>query len=431
MVDAGLDESAGVRMHRHMAQMQPLPRSITGNGVRATLAAVADRLPLTVHEVASGTEVFDWVVPQEWSLREAYIARDDGSRVVDAGKSALHLVSYSVPFEGELTFDALRPHLHTLPDKPSVVPYRTSYYSQTWGFCLSQTTLDSMEADAVYRVVVDTTLEPGSLTYGECVLPGDSDDEVLLSTHVCHPTMANDNLSGVALLAEMGALLANRPHRYTYRLLFVPGTIGSLTWLSRNADVLPRVQHGLVITGVGASGPLVYKRTRHGSRYIDQAASHVVTHRQGEVRNYSPWGYDERQYNSIGFDLPVGRLTRTPHGEFPEYHTSADNLDFVDADTMRDSLAAYFEILDVVESDAIYVNLSPHGEPQLGKRGLYPATGGRSASEQVVAMLWVLGYSDGRQSLLDIAERAGLAFALIRRAAEALEQAGLLAPGRK
>jgi aminopeptidase-like protein len=277
-----------------------------------------------------------------------------------------------------------------------------------------------------YDVLVDTTLEPGSLTYGECVLPGRSTDEVLFSTHVCHPGMANDNLTGIAVTTALARLLASTSHRYTYRLLLVPGTIGSHTWLSRSADVLPRVRHGVVLTGLGGPGPLVWKRTRHGRCTVDRAAEHAVDRHDGEVRDYSPWGYDERQYNAPGFDLPVGRLTRTPHGEYPEYHTSADDLSFVSAEALVEALTTVLELLDVLEHDAAPVRTGPPGEPQLGRRGLYPSLGGHSAQQQVMALLWAAGCADGEHSLLDIARRAGLPFAAVRRAAATLAEQDLL-----
>jgi len=326
-----------------------------------------------------------------------------------------------------MSLDELRPHLHSLPDHPDWIPYRTSYYNRTWGFCLSHRQLQSMKPeDGPYEVVVDTTLRPGSLTYGEQVIPGDTDDEVLVTAHVCHPSIANDNLTGMALAAELARALGELPRRFTYRFLFAPGTIGSITWLSRNPEVLPRIRYGLVLTGLGGPGPLVYKRTRHGDRPIDRVCTHVVTQGGGEVRGYSPYGYDERQFNALGFDLPVGRLSRTPHGEYPEYHTSADNLGYVRDDELVASYLALVQILDVLENNRTYRNLCPYGEPQLGKRGLYPTTGGRSASDEVMAMLWALGCSDGSTSLLDIAARAQMEFAALRTASNKLVDAGLL-----
>ena len=408
-----------------MATLFPIPRSLTGPGVRQTLDMVGERLPLTRHEVPSGTPVYDWTVPREWTVREAYIEAPDGTRVVDFAVSNLHLVAYSIPVDERMTLSQLAPHLHSLPAQPDLVPFRNAYYSDTWGFCLSHNTLREMREDVEYRVVVDTSLEPGSLTYAECVLAGQVEDEVLLSTHVCHPSLANDNLTGIVALAYLGQILAGVEHRLSYRLVFVPGTIGSLTWLSRNEHQLDRIKHGLVLTGLGGPGGMVYKRSRHGRRAVDRAAA-LVLGDEGDVRDFSPWGYDERQYNSPGFDLPVGRLTRTPHGEYPEYHTSGDNLSLISPRAMTDSLATLMEIITLLENDLSYVNQSPKGEPSLGKRGLYPSIGGQHAQDQVMAMLWMLNLSDGDRSFLDIAERSGVEISLLRHAVASLTAVGLL-----
>jgi aminopeptidase-like protein len=426
VVDAGPDAGRGERMYELARDLLPLPRSLTGPGVTATLEAVGSRLPLTLHEVPTGTVAFDWTVPDEWTIREAFVATPDGRRLVDVGDHTLHLVGYSRPLRARMRLDELRSHLHTLPEHPDWIPYRTTYYADDWGFCVRHRDLLEFPEDVDLDVVVDTELKPGSLVYGELVLPGESTDEVLLSTHVCHPSMANDNLSGIALLVELGATLAKVNPRLTYRLLFIPGTIGSIVWLSRSSDITPRIRHGLVVTGVGAPGPLVYKRTRQGCRPVDRAGALVVAARGGETIPFEPWGYDERQYNAPGFDLPVGRLTRTPHGEYPEYHTSADDLDFVRPEALAGAFDACLEIIDALENDSTWRNLSPYGEPQLGKRGLYPSVGGKHADDEVMAMLWVLNQSDGRQSLLAIAERSRLPFALVRRAAASLRGGGLL-----
>ncbi|MCZ2858488.1 DUF4910 domain-containing protein [Blastococcus sp. VKM Ac-2987] len=427
--DQDLD-GLGESMHAAMARLYPICRSITGDGVRATLDILGESLAIQRHAVPSGAQAFDWTVPDEWNVRDAYIADRRGLRVVDFRRHNLHLVGYSVPVRATMTLDELRPHLHTRPDQPEWIPYRTTYYHRDWGFCLPDSQLRSMD-EGPYDVVIDTTIVPGELTYGELVVPGDSTDEVVVSAHLCHPSLANDNLAGIAVATELARTLTSlAKRRHTYRFLFAPGTIGSITWLSRNADVLPRIRHGLVLTGLGGPGGLVYKRSRRGTRGIDRAAAHVVAGRGGEVRDYSPYGYDERQFNSIGFDLPFGRLSRTPHGEYPEYHTSADDLSFVKPSQLAESYLAVLEIVDVLENDERYENLSPHGEPQLGKRGLYPTTGGRAADEAVMAMLWALAYSDGSTSLLDIASVAGVDFAGLRRAAGHLEAAGLMAPAR-
>jgi aminopeptidase-like protein len=419
-------DALGTSLLATMSRLYPICRSITGDGVRATLDLIAESVPLERHAVPSGVEAHDWTVNDEWNVRDAYIADRDGRRVVDFREHNLHLVSYSVPVRATMTLDELRPHLHTLPEHPDWIPYRTTYYNRTWGFCLTERVLQSMD-QGPYEVVVDTTLRPGELTYGELLLPGDSEEEVMFTSHVCHPSLANDNLSGIAVLTAIARTLQDLPfRRFTYRFLFAPGTIGSITWLSRNADVLPAIRHGLVLTGLGGPGRLVYKSTRDGSRDIDRVGSHVVRRRGGEVRAYSPYGYDERQFNALGFDLPFGRLTRTPHGEYPEYHTSADNLSYVGPRELADSYAAVLDVVDALENDRRYDNASPYGEPQLGKRGIYPTTGGKSASDAVMAMLWALAYSDGSVSLLDIATIADVDFADLRTAASVLRGAGLL-----
>lgn len=417
-------------MHALVRELRPLPRSITGEGVRATLAALARTLPLAIHEVPTGTPVLDWEVPREWNVREAYVAGPDGRRVIDFAENHLHLVGYSVPVRTRLDLAGLRERVATLPDHPDWIPYRTSYYRETWGFCAAERVMAALpEGD--YEVVVDTTLEDGALTYGELVVPGREEGEILLSTHICHPWMCNDNLSGIAVMEALGrALREGPPPRLTHRLLFIPGTIGAITWLARNREVAPRVAAGLVLTGLGDGGPLTYKRTRAGGAAIDRAAAHVLHHSGAphELRDFSPYGYDERQYNSPGFAMPVGRLTRSPHGEFPEYHTSADDPGFVRPDSLEGALAAIRAILDVVDRDRTMRNLSPYGEPQLGRRGLYRAIGGSmDARAAEMGLLWTLSLSDGRASLLDVAERADIPFADIAAAAATLEEHDLLA----
>jgi aminopeptidase-like protein len=420
--------TVGERMHAFASELYPLCRSLTGDGVRSTLRAIGHRMPLTIHEVASGTPVLDWTIPEEWNIRDAYIATADGGRVVDFRESNLHVVGYSEPVRAEMTLADLRPHLHTLPEQPDLVPYRTSYYTRTWGFCLPQRRLDELADDGPYEVVIDSTLAPGSLTYGECLLPGETEEEVLLVTHVCHPSLANDNLSGIALLTELATALSDRPRHFSYRFLFIPATIGSIAWLARNEGHLSGIVAGLVVACVGDPAPITYKRSRRGHALLDRAAEHVVAHEDGgRVLEFKPWGWDERQFNSPGFDLPVGCLTRSLEGEFPEYHSSADNLDFIQPECLEGSLHAALAILEILERDRAYLNLSPKGEPQLGKRGLYRAVGGSGPEVDQLALLWVLNQSDGNNSLLDIAERSDIPFAAVMRAAEALAEADLLA----
>ncbi|MCS7006815.1 MAG: DUF4910 domain-containing protein, partial [Thermoleophilia bacterium] len=384
------------------------------------------RIPLTVHEVPTGTRALDWVIPDEWNIRDAYVATADGERVIDFRASNLHVVSYSEPVRTRMRLEELRPRLHVHETRPEWVPYRTSYYERSWGFCAARATLDALP-EGTYEVVVDSMLGPGSLTYGECYLPGATEDEVLLSTHVCHPSLANDNLSGIVVLSELASALASERRRLSYRILFAPGTIGSIVWLARNEDRLHHVRAGLVLACLGDAAALTYKRSRQGDARVDRAAAHVVAGRGGRVLDFTPWGWDERQFNSPGFALPVGCLTRSLEGEFPEYHSSADNLDLLRDESLEEAVEALLEILDVLEHDRTYVNLAPKGEPQLGRRGLYPSTGGGAASEEQLALLWVLNQSDGSRSLLDVAERSGLRFDLLRRASDALLRGGLLA----
>jgi aminopeptidase-like protein len=418
--------SAGERMVQLATRLFPLCRSITGDGVRATLREIGERIALDVHEVASGTPVLDWTVPDEWNIADAYIATEDGSRVVDFQDSNLHVVSYSEPVDAHMSLAELLPHLHTHEQEADWIPYRTSYYTRTWGFCLARRVLDEL-ADVHYRVVIDSSLAPGSLTYGECVVSGEVEDEVLLTTHVCHPSLANDNVSGIVLLTELAAVLAARRNRLSYRFLFIPGTIGSLTWLARSEELLPRIVGGLVVACVGDDAPLTYKRSRRGDAAVDRAASHVVSRTfGGRLLDFVPWGWDERQFNSPGFDLPVGCLTRSLEGEFDGYHSSADDLAMITPEQLEAALDAALAICDVLEGEATYRNLVPKGEPQLGRRGLYRAVGGGAADNAQLALLWVLNQSDGGRSLLEIAERADLPFELIREAADRLEAAQLL-----
>jgi aminopeptidase-like protein len=410
-------------MHALVQRLYPLCRSITGDGVRDTLKIVGEHLDLLWHEVPTGAQVLDWTVPQEWNIRDAYIARD-GRRVVDFQELNLHVVGYSVPVHRTMPLSELRSHLHTLPNQPDLVPYRTSYYAPTWGFCLAQSTVDALP-DGDYEVCIDSTLADGSLTYAEHVVRGQVEDEVIISCHVCHPSLANDNMAGVAVAVELAKSLRN-PY-YTYRFIFAPGTIGAITWLARNRDRVERVKHGIVLACAGDRGALTYKQSRRGDAEIDRVLAHVLRDRPHDVREFSPYGYDERQYCSPGFNLGVGSLTRTPYAGYPEYHTSGDNPDFVSPESLVDTLEACQEAAAILDRNRTYVNLSPYGEPQLGKRGLYESLGGRSdAHDAQLAMLWVLNLSDGTNDLLAIADRARLPFPAVAAAADALHAAGLL-----
>ena len=424
-------EEQGPGMMALIEELYPLCRSLTGDGVRETLQRIGERIPLETREVPTGERVLDWEVPKEWNVREGWIEDPDGERVVDFADHTLHLVGHSVPIRRRLSLEELRPHLHSIPEHPDWIPYRTSYYEEDWGFCLRHRTLEALEPGE-YEVRIDADLEPGSLTYGECVVPGATHEEVIVSAHCCHPSLANDNLSGIAVATHLARWLSERSEsRYTYRFLFAPGTLGTIAWLARNeTGAVRRLRHGLVLSGVGMTAPLTYKRSRRDDAEVDAAAGHVLRTLEEETRivPFSPTGYDERQYGSPGFNLPVGRLSRGLPGAYPEYHTSADDLDFVDAGALAGSLHACREIVEVLEGNGRYRNLQPRGEPQLGRRELYRDTGGERLPDFESALLWVLSLSDGEHSLLEVAERSGLAFAAIRQAADALLDADLLEP---
>ncbi|MBN2350159.1 MAG: DUF4910 domain-containing protein [Bacteroidales bacterium] len=422
------EKGYGALMIKLINELYPICRSITGNGVRNTLKIVNDIIPLTVSEIPSGTKAFDWEVPKEWNINEAYIKDLQGNEIINFKKLNLHVLNYSAAIEGKIPAEELKKHIHTLPDRPDWVPYRTSYYQENWGFCMSHNQFKTLKDDT-YEIKIDSTLENGSLTYGEYYIKGETTEEVLISTHICHPSLCNDNLSGISIATYLAHLLSQNRPRYSYRFLFIPGTIGSIVWLSRNEKQTKRIRHGLVITLLGDTSDFTYKRSRRGNAIIDQAVEHYFNSGKvkGRLINFYPYGYDERQYCSPGFNLPVGSLTRNQHGEFPEYHTSADNLNFVHSDKLEESLQAILDILYIIENNNTYINLNPKCEPLLGKRGLYDKIGGGNESKLTqMAALWVLNQSDGSQSLLDIAKRSNTEFRIVREAAEALVECNLL-----
>lgn len=418
----------GQRLYSLVSDLYPICRSITGNGVRESLRTIGDQIPLQIREVASGTRVFDWTIPREWNIRDAYVKNSRGERVIDFRACNLHVMSYSVPVHETMPLSRLLPHLHSRVDQPDVIPYRTSYYEEQWGFCLTDRQRGQLQDDN-YEVCIDTTLTDGHLTYGEFFLPGECADEVLVSCHVCHPSLCNDNLSGVSVATFLAAdLTARSRRRLSYRFLFIPGTIGAITWLAMNCERVGRIKHGLVLTCIGDRGGFHYKKSRQGSALIDRVVPHVLTDRRApyEVREFSPYGYDERQYCSPGFDLGVGCLMRSVWGEFPEYHTSADNLDFVSPRALEESLEVCLDVIEILDGNVVYRRTDPYCEPALGRRGLYDGGGCETAQSRNLARLWVLNLSDGGHSLFDIAERARLPFSVVREVASELAAHDLL-----
>ena len=422
------NNDVGKEMYGLIEELYPICRSITGNGARQSLDILKKHIPLTIQEIPTGTQVFDWTVPKEWNIKDACIKNSKGDKVIDFQDSNLHVVNYSVPIRKEMTLAELKDHLHTIPEYPDWIPYRTSYYKETWGFCLSHNQFLKLEDDD-YEVLIDSSLKDGHLAYGEYYLSGRNGDEILISCHICHPSLSNDNLSGIAVSTFLAKYLSSLSLKFSYRFLFIPGTIGSITWLSLNESNVSKIKHGLVLACVGDSGRYTYKKSRLGNAEIDRIVMNILKHsgEENKAIDFSPYGYDERQYCSPGFNLPVGCFMRTPYGEYPEYHTSADNLDFVQPGYLAASFSMLLSILSVIESNDRYLSLNSKCEPQLGKRGLYDHLGGRADSKaRQLAMLWVLNLSDGNHTLLDISDRSGLDFSLIKNAADSLADSGLI-----
>jgi len=421
-------ENLGHDLYALVEELYPICRSITGDGVRETLKILEKHIPLTTHEVPTGTQVFDWAVPKEWNIRDAYIKNMKGERIVDFENSNLHVMSYSIPVRQTLSLDELKTHLFTLPEHPEWIPYRTSYYNEQWGFCLTHKQLLALR-DEEYEVCIDSSLEDGALTYGEYYLNGEVADEVLISCHVCHPSLCNDNLSGISISTFLAKYLTAEVRRYSYRFVFLPSTIGPITWLCLNEAQVQTIKHGLVLALLGDPGPMTYKKSRRGDAEIDRVVKHVLQHSGDpyDIVDFSPYGYDERQYCSPGFNLPVGSIMRTPNGCFPEYHTSADNLDFVKPASLADSWEKCRSVIETLEANKTYTNQNPKCEPQLGRRGLYRAISGQAErGQQEMAIFWVLNLSDGKHSLLDIAEQAAMPFPVIKKAADTLNAHQLL-----
>ncbi len=467
-------EDVGDRMYQFACQMFPWHRSIMGAGVRRTLEAIGQHIPLQIRSVPSGTDVLGWKIPDEWVIRNAFVHDELGQTVIDYQRSNLHVVNYSTPVDRRMTWDELKPHLHTLPDRPDWIPYRTSYFQQTWGFCLSHHDFERIAASGQreYHVRIDAEFKPGTLEYGELVLPGRRQDEMLFTTHICHPSLANDNLSSIVVLTELAKQLAAETEReFTQRFLFAPATIGAITWLAINRHNAHRIRAGLVLANLGDSGSFHYKQSRQGDALIDRIASKVIDRQpvKTQTREFTPFGYDERQYCSPGFNLPMGRLTRTPNDEYPQYHTSADDLSLISPSALAESLSMCFDIATEFtqaamnvsnwrtsscasseiardlkdlsknaasqrpfELDQRFLNTHPECEPPLGVYGLYRGYGQSNnfVDQQLFqqAVLWVLNYSDGLHSLADIQQISHLDIDVVQRSTERLLECGLLRP---
>ncbi len=421
------------KLYKLVSTLYPICRSITGDGVRETLRIIQKIIPIKIHEVPSGTKVFDWEVPEEWNIKDAYVKTSSGERIIDFKKSNLHVLGYSVPVKKRVTIEELKEHIFTLEDLPDAIPYRTSYYNRNWGFCISYNQFKELN-DKEYDVLIDSSFKKGYLTYGELFLRGRSKDEILISTHICHPSLCNDNLSGIAVATYLAKLVNDLKNReYSYRFLFIPGTIGSITWLAKNEDKIKDIKHGLVLSCLGDKGSFTYKKSRRGNATIDRAVEKALEDSKFgyEIRDFSPFGYDERQYCSPGINLPVGCLMRTPYGEFKEYHTSLDNLDFIDSKSLEESLQLCIRIFNILENNKTYINTNPKCEPHLGKRGLYKHIGGEGQKEKEKIILWILNLSDGTNDLLDIAIKGGINFCKAQDMCDVLIKKGLLKEKKK
>jgi aminopeptidase-like protein len=412
----------GIEIYSLIEKLFPICRSITGNGTRKTLELIKQHIPIEINEIHSNTKVFDWTVPKEWNIINAYVKNSKGEKIIDFQKSNLHILQYSIPIHKKMTLDELKNHLYSIEEYPDWIPYRTSYYQENWGFCISHKQFQTLDDDE-YEVFIDSTLEHGSLTYGELFFKGEIEDEILFSTYICHPSMCNDNLSGTALLTFLAKTLIDKQTKYSYRFLFIPETIGAISWLSKNENNVNKIKYGMVATCVGDSGQSTYKKTKQGNTLLDKIVEKILIDSGDsyEIVDFFPTGSDERQFSSPGFNIPVGSLVRTLYGEFPEYHTSADNMDFMNSKSLQDSFTKYHSIIYLLENNVIYKNQNPKCEPNLGKRNLYDLIGAnKKLSSNSNSIFWLLNQSDGNTSLLEIASKSNISFVEIKNMADIL-----------
>lgn len=424
--------NAGEKIYALARRLWPICRSITGHGVRQTLSIIRETLPaLLIHEVPTGTRCFDWTVPKEWNIRAAYVLDPSGNKVIDYSRNNLHVVGYSLPVDTELSLDELQGHLYSLPEQPDAVPYITSYYQERWGFCIAHRERERLQT-GTYRVKIDSALTDGSMSFGELVIPGEIKDEVLLSTYVCHPSMANNELSGPCVATYIAQWLQSLPRRrYTYRILFAPETIGSICYMSRHlSELKSRVIAGFVITCVGDDRTYSYLPSRQGDTLSDRTALHVLKHIYPGFRRYTflDRGSDERQYCSPGVDLPIASIMRSKYGEYPEYHTSLDDLDLITPAGLEGGFNAIKRALGCIEDNCI-PRVTVLCEPQMGRRGLYPTLSTTNPGSQTRNMMNLLAYADGRHSLLEIADIIGVPMWDISPIAHRLVASGVLELG--
>ena len=397
----------GNEMYTLCNKLFPICRSITGNGVRETLRVLQNICPaMTLHEVPTGTQVFDWTVPKEWNIRDAWIKNSKGEKILDFAKSNLHVMGYSIPVNQKVTLEELLPLIHTQPDQPDAIPYVTSYYKERYGFCMSQEQKDTLREDT-YHIYIDSDLKDGSLTYGEILIPSTegNKDEIFLSTYVCHPSMANNELSGPAVTIYLAKWLWEKKHRrYNYRIIFIPETIGAITYLSQHLPEMKKtIRAGFNISCVGDDRTYSYVASRYGNTLADKVAKNVLSFRYPEYKRYSflQRGSDERQYNAPGVDLPICAVCRSKYAEYPEYHTSKDNMGLISPTGLQGAYEVYRDMIEALEYNHRY-QIQCFGEPQLGKRGLYPTISQKGGYDAVKSMTDFIAYADGTNDLMDI-----------------------------
>jgi aminopeptidase-like protein len=422
-------------IENYFDRLWPITRSLTGNGNRESLRILSEIIDLKEIEVPSGTQCFDWNVPPEWNIKQAWIKDSKGNKIVDFSENNLHIIGYSEPFQGNLSFEELKSHLYTLPDQPDLIPYLTSYYKRRWGFCLTHNQFLKLDQNETYEVFIDSSLdENGSMTIGEAIIKGKSDKEILFSTYICHPSMANNELSGMLVSAFLYKSLKEFQNlKYTYRFIFVPETIGSIYSLSVKGEHWKKhLKAGLVITCIGDNGKYTYKRSRIGNSLTDRAVETILNQTETEFKlvDFFPYGSDERQYCSPAFNFPVGSLMRTMYGDYHQYHTSGDNKDFVSFEAMEKSVQKYLDVIELIEKNEKYINKMPYCEPKLDKRGLYPQLGSqRSIGDVFKATLWILNLSDGENDLITISEKSKLPVKDLIPVVEKLIENGILENG--
>lgn len=424
-----MDRSIASRLMETAEQLFPIHRSLSGPGVRETLELLGQQIPLEIRSIPSGTKVFDWTIPDEWTFQSAWIEDHRGERIVDTRHSNLHIVAYSHPLSEMVSWDELKAHLHTSKEVPTAIPYRTTYFDRSWGFCVTQRQYDRLQVSGgPFRVRIESRLEPGVFNYGECHIPGICDEEVHFSIHCCHPSLANDNCSALSVGLHLAqSLLERGPLRFSYRFLFAPATLGPIAWLHERREQLHRIRFGLVLALLGDGGRLTYKQTLGGQHAIDRIVRRLPDSLRPQIRAFDPFGYDERQYNSVGVRLPIGRLTRSPNGEYPQYHTSADDMSILVPEALQHSFDALVAITDAIEKTKMYRSTVACGEPQLGRRDLYSGYGDAlHKSELQRATMWLLSLADGHHDIDAVAEQSGLSRESLQSAAARLLDHGLL-----